>query len=187
MLALLHLGRGIDPVFPCRAFARHLDTGLFEQRLVGETANQRKLGHETGDDVGAIGPHPVEMRAEILVPIGRIGDIGRQVQPVIGLFLEVRDPRDIGAFAGGQLDRQLLHDDLIGHVIQRDVDIGVLFHETVQQVLHDLAFHAIGIPHDPHIPGLCRGCESQRGCGGHNANDLFHFLPPLNPRLTATG
>ena len=130
------------------------DAGLLEERGVGEAAGQRELGHEAGDGVGAVGAHPVERVAEVGAPVVGVVEVGGQVEPVVGLLLEVGDPGDVGALAGLELDRQLLLDHLVGDVVEDDVDAGVLRHEAVEQVLDDLALDAVGVPHHPHVAGV---------------------------------
>ncbi len=98
---------------------------------------------------------------------------------MFGLGLEVGHPRDIGAFAGGELDGKLLHDHLIGDIVEHDVDIGVLLFEAVQKVGNHLAFIAVGIPHDTNFGRiLCKGARSQNGQGDTGKQNRLHLKSP---------
>ena len=77
------------------------------------------------------------------------------------LLLEVGDPGDVGALAGLELDRQLLLDDLVGDVVEDDVDAGIVGHEALEQVLDDRALDAVGVPHHPDVAGEARWPEAE--------------------------
>ena len=153
LLALGDLGRCLDPLVPGGVLARHLDARLLEQRLVGEAADEGELGHEAGDDVRSVRPHPVELGAEVLAEVLRVLEVGRKVQPVPRQLLDVGDAGDVRTLSGLELDRQLLLDGLVGHVLEVDVDVRMLLHEPVQEVLHHLALDAVGVPHHPDVAG----------------------------------
>ncbi len=170
------LGGGVHPVVPRRVSAGHLDAGLLEQRLVGEAAHEGELRHEARDDVGPVGAHPVELGAEILAPVVRVLEVGGEVEPVVGLLLDVGDAGDVGPFAGLELDRKLLLDHLVRHVVERDVDVRVLLHEAVQKVLDHLTLDTVGIPHHPHVAR--ESCGGQECCGECRENCSFHWSSP---------
>ena len=121
-----------DPVVPGGAVAGEGDAGLLEEGGVGEAAGQGELGHEAGDGLRAVGAHPVEGVGEVGAPGVGVGEVGGEVEPVVGLLLEVGDAGDVGALAGLELDRQLLLDHLVGDVVEDDVDAGVLGHEALR-------------------------------------------------------
>ena len=183
------LGGGLDPVVPGGAVARQLDAGLLEERRVGEAAGQRQLGHEAGDRLRAVGAHPVERVGEVGAPGLGVGEIGRQVEPVVGLLLEVGDPGDVGTLSRLELDRQLLLDHLVGDVVEDDVDPRVLGHEPLQEVVDHRALDAVRVPHHPHVaghragggPGQQRGRQHRHSCHG-----LLALLPVIVLRPCAS-
>ena len=70
--------------------------------------------------------------AKLVRQVVGVGEVGGEVEPVVGLLLEVGDAGDVGALAGLELDRQLLLDHLVGDVVEDDVDAGVLGHEALR-------------------------------------------------------
>ena len=171
------LGRGVDPVVPGGAVAGEGDAGLLEEGGVGEAAGQGELGHEAGDGLRAVGAHPVERVGEVGAPVVGVREVGGEVEPVVGLLLEVGDAGDVGALAGLELDRQLLLDHLVGDVVEDDVDAGVLGHEALEQVLDDGALDAVGVPHQPHVAGRRPGVASMRAARRGRSSSFMVVLP----------
>ena len=69
----------------------------------------------------------------------------RQPLPVLPPLVQVGVPLQ-GADRRIEADRaQLLLDHLVGDVVERHLDVGVIRHEAVEEVLDDLALHAIRI------------------------------------------
>ena len=94
---------------------------------------------------------------------------------MIGQVLEIGDAGDVRTLAGFELDRQLLLDDLVGNVVEDHVDVRIVLHEAIQQVLDDLALDAVGIPHHPHVAGKCAaGCTAGPPPGARDYR--FHLM-----------
>ncbi len=170
------LGGGVHPVVPGGAVAGQRHAGLLEEGGVGEAAGQGELGHEAGNGLGAVGAHPVEGIGEVSAPgIGL--EVRRQVEPVVGLRLEVGHAGDVGALAGLELDRQLFLDHLVGDVVEDDLDARVVGHEAFQQIFNDGALDAVGVPHHPDVAGVDAARRRQQR-GGQDRDFLHRCSSP---------
>ena len=154
---------GVDPVVPGGAVAGERDAGLLEERGVGEAAGQRELGHEAGDGLASRrgASSRACRRSWCASSRGRRGRGVRSSQwSACSLRLVTRAMS--GPWPACELDRQLLLDDLVGDVVEDDVDAGVLGHEAVEQVLDDRALDAVGVPHHAHVAGDGRRSRAAR-------------------------
>ena len=73
--------------------------------------------------------------AEIVVPVVRVWQQGRRSSQWSASFLDVGHAGDVRALAGFELNGKLLLDDLVGDIVEGDVDAGIVLHEAIEQVL----------------------------------------------------
>ena len=113
---VLHPGRlgdllgQLGPLFPGCAFARQLDARLVKEGLVDVGTGHRQ---SIGEAVQPICPSAAWRQhrgREVVLIVGRIGQVGPQVQQLALVGAKVGDAGQVGPFAGLHLDGQLLVD-----------------------------------------------------------------------------
>ena len=101
-----------------------------------------------------VGAQPLQRLAEVRLPVLRILHVGRDVEVVLRQAAEVGDARDVGTFAGRELHRQLLEDRLVRHLVDDDLDVGVLRLEALGEILRDFALVAVRVAGDANFAGV---------------------------------
>ena len=169
--------------------------GLLEQGLVHEGPGHGELGHVARDRARvARQPHPLEEGPEIRLEIGRVLQMGAQVEHVARDAAEIDDARDVRPLAGGELNRQVLVDGLERNLIENDLDVLVLLLEAAQQVGHDLAFVAVRVPGHPQgrlrlRVTNCQACREYGTAQEHFCalHCFLHFVVSPNERRDLLG